>query len=234
MSAIERRNLDGGAVVRAFMLIVAGVAVIVIVGRRVLRSDYRYRYRLTVEVETPDGLRTGSAVEEQIAGKSHIDLGDLSAKRWIRTRGEAAAVDLPRGQTLFAVIPKSEVAQAVLDPKWQNDWVESARRIASGDTPKGPVSIDPARYPTLVRFRDINDPKTVEKVDPTNLAATFGADVRLRRVTLQLTRDPVSADIARRLKWLDSYVNRSFDGQRFSNPYGPVVETLRAGDFRRR
>jgi hypothetical protein len=35
-------------------------------------------------------------------------------------------------------------------------------------------------FPRLVRFRDINDPKTVEKVDPTNLPASFGPGYGLK------------------------------------------------------
>ncbi|WP_066268991.1 hypothetical protein [Blastomonas sp. CCH3-A3] len=69
----------------------------------------------------------------------------------------------------------------------------------------------PAR-PMLVRFRDINDPTTVERVDPDALAASFGEGVKLRRVTVQLTDDPVTKGIEKRLKWLDSYRKTNFDG----------------------
>src|SRR4051812_5458154 len=162
----------------------------------------KYRYRLTVEVETPEGLKTGAGVHEQIVGKSNVDVGDLSAKRGIRTRGEAVAVDLPGGETLFALIPDSQVAQAVLDPDWHNDWVESAQRIGSGRIPSGPLPMTAAKpadrfakptgFPALVRFRDTSDPKTVEDVDPANLATSFGPGFHLRRITLQRTDDAVT------------------------------------------
>jgi hypothetical protein len=199
-----------------------------------------YRFRMTVEVETPDGLKSGSSVYEQTVGVNRLPLGDLSGKRGIRTRGEAVAVDLPGNQTLFALIPDSEAAQAVLDPDWHNDWVESARRITAGQTPSGPLPMTPVQssdpagrrgYPILVRFRDINDPATVELVDPDNLASSFGAGVILKQITLQLTDEQVSDTITQRLKWLGGYVNRSLTGARFTNPYGPVTETLRAGNF---
>jgi hypothetical protein len=199
-----------------------------------------YRFRMTVEVDTPDGPRTGSAVYEQTVGENKLNVGDLSAKRGIRTRGEAVAVDLPGSQTLFALIPGSETAQAVLDPGWHNDWVESARKIASGQTPSAPLPmtrrrpsdrLKPTGYPLLVRFRDLDHPSTVELVDPDNLAASFGAGVFLKQIALQLTDEQITHRITRRLKWLGSYMNRSFTGERFTNPYGPVTETLRAGNF---
>jgi hypothetical protein len=56
----------------------------------------------------------------------------------------------------------------------------------------------------LVRFRDIADPTSVEKVDPDNLAASFGEGVKLRRITVQLTDDPVTTGIEKRLGWLRS------------------------------
>jgi hypothetical protein len=50
-----------------------------------------------------------------------------------------------------------------------------------------------------VRFKDEKDPKTVEAVDPANLAASFGDGVRLKRVTIETTTDPVTTGIERRL-----------------------------------
>ena len=89
----------------------------------------------------------------------------------------------------------------------------------------------PTGFPTLVRFRDINDPKTVEDVDPANLATSFGPGFHLRRITLQRTDDAVTHGIENRLKWLRDYFDQSFGGKRFTNPYGPAVETLQAASF---
>ncbi len=51
----------------------------------------------------------------------------------------------------------------------------------------------------LVRFRNIRDPSSVETVDPDNLAKSFGAGVRLKRITVQITDDPVTSGIDKRL-----------------------------------
>lgn len=67
----------------------------------------KYHYKMTVEVETPDGLRPGSSVREVIytedlIAKYLIKLPDAGVVS-VRQHGEAVAVDLPGGQTLFAL-----------------------------------------------------------------------------------------------------------------------------------
>lgn len=194
---------------RGVIGLLGGLAALALGGCGILGSTYSYRYRITVVVETPEGLKTGSAVHETIVSKSNIDLGDISAKRGMRTRGEAVAVDLPGGATLFVLLPEPNLTQAVLDPEWKNDWVESAKRIGGGDTPEGPLAMTPGNqtdrfakptgYPTLVRFRNIDDPTTVEVVDPANLAVSFGPGARLTRITLEVTDDAVTSGIEKRL-----------------------------------
>jgi hypothetical protein len=51
----------------------------------------------------------------------------------------------------------------------------------------------------LVTFVDINDPTTVQRVDPDNLAATFGPGVSLKRITLEITDEKVMAGGIRKI-----------------------------------
>jgi hypothetical protein len=75
----------------------------------------------------------------------------------------------------------------------------------------------PSDYPMLVRFRDINDPTTVERVDPDNLTASFGQGVKLRRITVQLTKDAVTSGIEKRFVWWSDFRDRQLDGKRLNN-----------------
>ena len=52
--------------------------------------------------------------------------------------------------------------------------------------------IDQKDDPLLVTFADITDPTTVQKVDPENLVATFGPGVSLKRISLEITDEPVT------------------------------------------
>lgn len=223
------------------VMLTATTGVLALGGCGLLNSSYTYRYKITVEIETREGLKTGFAVHETIVGKSNVDLGELSAKRGMRTRGEAVAVDLPGGQTLFALMPDSRLTQSVLDPEWKNDWVESAMRITSGNTPKGPLPMTPGKprpvgletgYPMLVTFTDISDPASVKLVDPDDLAASFGPGVKLKRIIIEITSDPVSTGIETRLVWLGKHPEPRLDNNFRPTPSPTLAQKLRHGDFR--
>lgn len=61
--------------------------------------------------------------------------------------------------------------------------------------------------PMLVTFGDLSDPTSMAEVDPDNLAATFGAGVSLKRITVQMTDDPVTTGIEKRLGWFRNVAN---------------------------
>ena len=67
-----------------------------------------YRFKMTVEVETPHGLKTGSSVYEVQAYKT-TDLATGGGSSDSDLRGEALALDLPGGKTLFAQIGRAHV-----------------------------------------------------------------------------------------------------------------------------
>ena len=164
-----------------------------------------YHYKLTVEVETPEGLRTGYAVRQVTwsAGKSitlEADTASMSHK------GEAAMVDLPNGQTLFALMSPDGQETPTLAFGSARQTLGSDRSIRELAPPlQLEVKYGESGYPRLVRFRDMKEPKTVEKVDPVNLAAGFGDGYRLKRITAQIVDEPVTEKIAGKLPWLDQY-----------------------------
>lgn len=201
-----------------------------------------YRYRLTVEVDTPQGMRSGSSVIEvatSIASKLALRPGELG---W-RVRGEAVAVELPNGKVLFALLSKPGQAEganqfalnALADRSWANEQeflatvnaaiarrdIAELPRVAKTSRRRwepAPPPTDPAiDYPLLVTFGNIADPKTVAKVDPNDLAASFGPGVRLRRITVQMTDAPVTTGIEKRLGWLPQYYDKMLDGHRLND-----------------
>jgi hypothetical protein len=173
------------------------------------------RFRLTAEVETPEGVKTGSSVVE-VQWTTPPKMFGSQAKSGYTIKGEAVAVDLPRGQTLFVLLSSPTSV----------DWAAHALDGTGLELPQGKrdASVHPVprtvglranevdNYPYFVRFRDPRDPKTVEQVDPDNLAKRFGPGTKLRALTVQFTTEPVTNGIARRLPWWRQYINRHFDG----------------------
>jgi len=74
------------------------IGLAVLVGYFLLFPNYTNRFRLTIEVQTPDGIRSGSSVIETTFFKSG-DWGPVEA-RGVRTqaKGEAIFVDLGHGK----------------------------------------------------------------------------------------------------------------------------------------
>ena len=100
---------------------------------------------------------------------------------------------------------------------------------------KAKAEVPLKHIPFLVRFRDEKDPKTVEAVDPSNLAASFGVGVRLKRVTMETTSDAVTTSIEKRLGWLGQYYAMRLDGDRsvaHAVPPPSLANALSSGTFK--
>ena len=178
-----------------------------------------YRYRLTVEVDTPDGVKTGSSVIEvdtEVAGGYSIPTPGRVTNR---VRGEAVTVDLGEGRVLFALL-RSEAdidwagrVMYRLSPQYAGEnalrdgYRNMLRHRPERTVPRHFSRADQVNkrsaYPMLVTFGDLDDPTSVERVDPDDLAATFGEGVSLKRITVQVTDDPVTSGIGQRLGWLN-------------------------------
>jgi hypothetical protein len=155
-------------------------------------------------------------------------------------KGEATVVDLGDGHLLFALLSHPgayeytglvalNLFKSAADPIWSPEAFAKVQ-AAKG---RGPQPLPSSLYPMFVRFRDINDPKTVERVDPNNLAASFGSGVRLVRATIEITDEPVTSEIGKNLEWLArSRATGMLDGERY-HVSNELANSLTANDFQR-
>lgn len=209
-----------------------------------------YRYRLSVEVNTPQGLRTGSSVIEVRVHKAGQYTIPSPGSIISTLRGEAVAVDLPHGRTLYALLRSEEdadwakdILQSVIKQQTINDRLQSPDPFATDmerilalrgtqELPRvrsasgRPTGATESSYPLLVAFTNDSDPRTIKRVDPEIIQDNFGTGITLRRIIIERTNDPVTVGIERRLRWLPT-VNEKLRGSNF-NPKGIPV-----GDFQR-
>lgn len=190
-----------------------------------------YRYKMTVEVATPQGLQTGYAVREVTYQNGSGFLFGEGKPQWYLT-GEAVAVDLGGGKTLFALLTGADG-----DVDFSGRDISHIFRQVDADFielwPNAPKTISPRirqPAPMLVTFANSGDPKTVVQVEPADLTASFGAGVRLKRIMVEVTDEPVTVGIEKRLGWLGSYYSKRFDGQRFGNG-STFANSLSSGVF---
>lgn len=197
---------------RGMLGMLAGGAVALLSGCG-LFGNPSYRFKMTVEVETPEGLKRGASVYAVRAEKHSPTIFPEARGRSREVVGEAVAVEVSPGKALFALMKTlngagddnlAYLSMVTLDPAYKNDWVESAQRISSGDGIRSPADVAEGDYPMLVTFTDIDDPSSVQRVDPANLAASFGPNIRLKRITVEVTDDDVTTGIEKRLRWLGS------------------------------
>ena len=215
---------------REVLGVLAAGAGLLVAGCSLFNGKASYRFRLTVEIETPQGLKSGSSVYEVWASTNSARLlPEEHARDW-GVKGEAVAVVLPTGQTLFALLKTGAIhgdlasmSMAAMDPAFRNDIVESAGRIAGGDGIRSPAEVARADWPMLVQFGDMGDPKSVEQVNPQAAG--------VKRITVELTEDPVTSVIGKRLVWLPSYYDTLLSGERFEKVSARLADHLGAGDF---
>lgn len=186
---------------RGVLGVLAGGAVAMLGGCGLFGGQKAYRFRMTVEVETPQGVKAGSSVYQVWAATNKAKLlPEEHARDW-GVKGEAVTVDLGGGQYLFALMKTGAIqgdlagmSMTALDPAFHNDIVESAARIAAGDGVRSPAEVARADWPLLVRFRNLADPKSVEQVSP--------EVARVKRIVVETTSDAVTTGIEKQLGWL--------------------------------
>jgi hypothetical protein len=158
-------------------------------------GTYDWHQKLTVEIETPDGVKVGSAVTEVSWWENRFFKDGAAFQSEIK--GEAAVVDLGNGRYLFALLGHADDSgyMAGLAPRIIVDrdglaWSLEAIKRAEGLS--GRLEVPSKHFPMLVTFTDINDPKSVKEVDPANLGATFGAGYALKSIALEVTDEAVT------------------------------------------
>ena len=190
---------------RGVMGLLASAAALVLVG---CAKRGRLRYRITVEIETPAGLKTGSSVmETRQSGPYPFVPQELGNGGGGGVVGEAVAVDLgggrvifallsgPEGRSIYAMVPRAlnypELTPPLSRQFKPHEWQEAFDEAADAE----PLAVLRREdYPMLVTFGDLSDPKSVETVNPDAIG--------VRRITLQVTDDAVTTGIEKRLGWL--------------------------------
>jgi hypothetical protein len=137
-------------------------------------------------------------------GRTGFFLAD-GRPQW-RVLGEAVAVDLPGGRTLYALLAGNDrdvdYGARIPDRAYSDDGRIHGPPPPVQLYPKAPDKgvfriTDP--LPMLVMFADPKDSKSIMRIDPRNLSGTFGPGYALKSITLQMTDETVTREIEKRL-----------------------------------
>lgn len=210
------------------------------VGDQVRINRPGHKYRLTVEVETPQGRKSASSVLAV-----HPDRG-YSRGGHTRTVGDAVFVDLGGGKNLIALL-------AHIDGKLDLDGINylalraytaaGGKRVSFNEMNRltGAVAVKDALIPVLVSFADPANPGSARVALPDDLAAVLGNGYRLGDVTAEVVPngfwpldfggalgEPVTRGIAAKLPWLNGPDNPAATALRAAGL--PSVEAIDAKD----
>lgn len=189
-------------------------------------NKHSWNQNLIVTVQTPDGEKSGNAVVQ--ATTAHAYLLGAGESYLVRIKGEATVVDLGNGKYLFALLEENKTEYLA------NHVFSRAGKLKAGDNVWAQLSssemsgalapVDPELYPLLVTFGDINDPKSVKEVKPSDLAASFGPGYALKSVTLEITNEPVTEGVVERLlPWLFTLHTRLIPtDKKYAKDYLPI------------
>jgi hypothetical protein len=188
---------------------------VLVIGDQIRINRPGHKYRLTVEVETPAGIKSASGVLAITPDRGYSNRGKT------RTSGEADFVDLGAGKNLVALLAHADKA---IDFDGINYVALRAYGEAGGQRVSfsqmsrmtGIAPVTGALIPLLVTFADPADPRTMRSVAPDNLAASLGPGFRLHRITAEVVPngfwpidfggplgEPVTRGIRAKLPWLD-------------------------------
>ena len=210
------------------MLVLLAIPVLAIVWWFVAYPDFTGRFKLAVTVDANGKTYTGATVYDVTYVWEPKFLPEVRAAQ-LRLTGEALFLDLGGGRNLVVTLTASgsgrpfkrvNISQTYqFEDLWKSSGARSAAALphiafqlhmASKQTgadlkaarKKGKIELPVDRLPTTVTFTDLADPTTVKRVDPTNLAATFGPGYRITRATIEVTNEPLTHGIEKKLPWL--------------------------------
>jgi hypothetical protein len=187
---------------------------VLVIGDQIRINRPGHKYRLTVEVETPEGIKSASGVMAVTPDRGYSRHGHT------QTSGDALYVDLGSGKNLLALLAHID---KTLDLDGINYVALRAYGAAGGQRVsfnemsrmKGKVPVTGELIPVLATFADPNKPGTMRTVPAADLEAAFGRGTRLHAVTAEVVPngfwpidfggalgEPVTRGIEARLPWL--------------------------------
>jgi hypothetical protein len=186
---------------------------------RIGRPDHKYR--LTVEVETPAGVRSAAGILSVRPNRNYGGTGSGSSVP--QTTGDALLVDLGEGRNLVVLLAYGEDGSNFEDTSFLPTRLIGAkdRRISFRDIKNfagaPPVPVPEAQWPVLMSFADLNDPKSARRVNANDIEPSFGKGYRLRGMSLEVVPngywpidfggalgEPVTRAIEAKLPWLNT------------------------------
>ena len=189
-----------------------------VIGDQIRINRPGHKYRLTVEVETSEGVKSASGVLSVHPDRSYSRGGHTISK------GDAVWVDLGGGKNLVALLAQTDKS---IETDGMNYLALRAYRAAGRNVSfnemsrlTGAVPVTGALIPVLISFADPRDPATARAVPPDDMTAALGNVFRLHGISVEAVPnglwpldfggplgEPITRGIEAKLPWLNGADN---------------------------
>jgi len=192
-----------------------GLLAVLVIGDQIRINRPGHKYRLTVEVTTPEGIRTASGILSVVPDRNYNRSGRTVM------RGEAVYVDLGKGKNLVALLAHQQGPKLDLDDinyvALRAYGAARGNRVSFTDIGRqtGIVPVQGEQIPVLVSFADPKDPATARLVAADHANLVLGDGYAIRGLTAEVVPngfwpidfggvlgEPVTRGIEAKLPWL--------------------------------
>lgn len=201
---------------------------IVLVGYTAFKPTFpsdSYRYRLQLSLSIDGKIYTGSSVIEVTweCGPRITGLGQCAPS----LGGQAAVIDLGSRGIVVATLRTGESISPVPDGAVDAVWL-CANAFGNHSTTKelpalrhltGRRDLSPSNLPRLVWFANPADMKSAQKITVLNVASVLDPTARFTETFVEITKDPIVVDIAKKLPWYSELKRLQMEGR------GPLSKT---------
>jgi hypothetical protein len=199
---------------------ILGLLAVLFVGDQIRLRRPDHKFRLVVEIESPDGVKSASGVYSVTPNRSYggSNTGESSGPR---TRGDALFVDLGGGRNVVALLAVGTDPTALDATNYiaMRSFFAAGRRVQFRDMKKttamSPVQVPAENAPLLVTFKDTNDPASMRRLTTDNAQELLGPGIKIRSMTVSTVPngywpldiggalgEPVTRGIEAKLSWL--------------------------------
>ncbi len=159
-----------------------------------------WRYKITVEIETPEGIKSGSAVREVRAWRNLVGALPDANEITYEVIGEAAVVDIENNRVVLALPNYFRFLDAFSVSRNNIQSVDHFKQIQTGEA----RDISFNDY-SLIVFLDKNDPRSIATLTSKNIENKLGSRVKVKNIRIAITDEAVtSGRVRKHLKWFDT------------------------------
>ena len=156
-----------------------------VIGDQIRINRPAHKYRLTLEVETPEGRKSASGVMAVHPDRSYTRRGQT------RTLGDAIFVDLGQGKNLVALLAHVDKNLVLDDMNYvalRAYLAATGKRVPFSEMSRltGVVPVKGELIPVLVSFADQAMPGTARVVLPDDAEAVLGKGYRLQGISVEV------------------------------------------------